>query len=165
MGVCCIDMYCSQLWRDFRSCSIRQLTVGYNHSFRYIMNYPRKFSAVECSSLIIYLVLWNCGATIFWLYTATHKQWQFSRRCHCFVLSAVIRSVEALGVCVIHLNQLPWVVFYVFFICILILFSLFVRKTLASVLIILYIYVFDQGLYHDLYFEYGPSLSSVVGLK
>ena len=39
------------------------------------------------------------------------------------------------------------------------------RKTLASVLIILYIYVFDQGLYHDLYFEYGPSMSSVVGLK
>ena len=31
----CSNMYCSQLWRDFRSCSIRTLIVGYNHSFRY----------------------------------------------------------------------------------------------------------------------------------
>ena len=41
----CSNMYCSQLWRDFRSGSIRQLIVGYNHSFRYIMNYPRNCSA------------------------------------------------------------------------------------------------------------------------
>ena len=41
----CSNMYCSQLWRDFRSCSIRQLIVGYNHSFRYIMNYHRNCSA------------------------------------------------------------------------------------------------------------------------
>ena len=33
----CNNMYCSQLWRDFRSGSSRQLIVGYNHSFRYIM--------------------------------------------------------------------------------------------------------------------------------
>ena len=31
----CSNMYCSQLWRDFKSCSIRKLIVGYNHSFRY----------------------------------------------------------------------------------------------------------------------------------
>ena len=41
----CSNMYCNQLWRDFRSGSIRQLIVGYNHSFRYIMNYPRNCSA------------------------------------------------------------------------------------------------------------------------
>ena len=41
----CSNMYCSQLWRDYRSGSIRQLIVGYNHSFRYIMNYPRNCSA------------------------------------------------------------------------------------------------------------------------
>ena len=41
----CSNMYCSQLWRDFKSCSIRQLIVGYNHSFRYIMNYHRNCSA------------------------------------------------------------------------------------------------------------------------
>ena len=42
----CSNMYCSQLWRDFRSCYIRQLIVGYNHSFRYIMNYSRNCSAI-----------------------------------------------------------------------------------------------------------------------
>ena len=31
----CSNMYCSQLWHDFRSGSIRQLIVGYNNSFRY----------------------------------------------------------------------------------------------------------------------------------
>ena len=41
----CSNMYCNQLWRDFRSGFIRQLIVGYNHSFRYIMNYPRNCSA------------------------------------------------------------------------------------------------------------------------
>ena len=41
----CSNMYCSQLWRDFKSCSIRKLIVGYNHSFRYIMNYHRNCSA------------------------------------------------------------------------------------------------------------------------
>ena len=34
-----------ELRRDFRSCSNRQLMVGYNHSFRYIMNYHRNCSA------------------------------------------------------------------------------------------------------------------------
>ena len=41
----CSNMYCSQLRRDFMACSIRQLIVGYNHSFRYIMNYPCNCSA------------------------------------------------------------------------------------------------------------------------
>ena len=41
----CNNTYCSQLWRDVRSGSIRQLFVGYNHSFRYIMNHPRNCSA------------------------------------------------------------------------------------------------------------------------
>ena len=41
----CSNMYCSQLWRGFRSCSISQLIVGYNHSFKYITNYHRNCSA------------------------------------------------------------------------------------------------------------------------
>ena len=60
----CLNMYCSQLWRDFSSCSIRQLIVGYNHLgiLRIIIVIVVR---VECSSLIIYIVLLNCGATIF----------------------------------------------------------------------------------------------------
>ena len=64
----CSNMYCSQLWRDFKSCSItgiRKLIVGYNHSFRYIMNYHRNCSASGMFVFnSIYLVLWNCGETI-----------------------------------------------------------------------------------------------------
>ena len=41
----CSNMYCSQLWRDYKSSSIKQLIVGYNHSFRFIMNYHRNCSA------------------------------------------------------------------------------------------------------------------------
>ena len=60
----CSNMYCSQLWRDFSYCSIRQLIVGYNHLgiLRIIIVIVVR---VECSSLIIYIVLLNCGATIF----------------------------------------------------------------------------------------------------
>ena len=41
----CSNMYCSHLWRDYKSSSIKQLIVGYNHSFRFIMNYHRNCSA------------------------------------------------------------------------------------------------------------------------
>ena len=64
-----------------------------------------------------------------------------------FFLSAVIRrSVE--GSWFIHLNQLPSVVFFMSLLYVY-LCSLFVRQTLASVLIILCICV---CMYHDLYF-------------
>ena len=61
----CSNMYCSQLWRDFRSGSIRQLIVGYNHSFRYIMNYPRNCSASGMFVFNNIPSIRNCGATIF----------------------------------------------------------------------------------------------------
>ena len=54
------------------------------------MNYHRNCSASGM------FVLWNCGATTFMLYAADQQQRQYSRRCHSFVLSAVIRYVEAL---------------------------------------------------------------------
>ena len=56
------SMYCSQLWRDFKSCSIRKLIVGYNHSFRYIMNYHRNCSASGMfvfNSIPSFMELWR----------------------------------------------------------------------------------------------------------
>ena len=47
---------------------------------------------------------------------------EYNRRCHCFVLSAIVLYVEALGVCAVYQNQLPSEVFYVIF---YLLFSLF----------------------------------------
>ena len=41
----CCNMYCSHLWCDYKNDTLRQLIVGYNHSFRIIMNYPRHCSA------------------------------------------------------------------------------------------------------------------------
>ena len=38
-------MYCSHLWCDFKNETLRRLIVGYNHSFRIIMKYPRHCSA------------------------------------------------------------------------------------------------------------------------
>ena len=38
-------MYCSHLWSDFKNDTLRRLIVGYNHSFRIIMKYPRHCSA------------------------------------------------------------------------------------------------------------------------
>ena len=38
-------MYCSHLWSDFKNDTLRCLIVGYNHSFRIIMKYPRHCSA------------------------------------------------------------------------------------------------------------------------
>ena len=97
----CSNMYCSQLWRDFKSCSIRKLIVGYNHSFRYIMNYHRNCSASGMfvfNSIPSFMELWRN----YMVYAATQQHRQYSRRCHCFVLSAVIRYVEALGVYSVH---------------------------------------------------------------
>ena len=37
----CCNMYCSHLWCDYKNDTLRRLIVGYNHSFRIIMNYPR----------------------------------------------------------------------------------------------------------------------------
>ena len=39
------NMYCSHLWCDFKNETLRRLIVGYNHSFRIIMKYPRHCSA------------------------------------------------------------------------------------------------------------------------
>ena len=59
----CSNMYCSQFWRDFKSCSIRKLIVGYNHSFRYIiMNYHRNCSASGMfvfNSIPSFMELWR----------------------------------------------------------------------------------------------------------
>ena len=58
----CSNMYCSQLWRDFKSCSIRKLIVGYNHSFRYIMNCHRNCSASGMfvfNSIPSFMELWR----------------------------------------------------------------------------------------------------------
>ena len=41
----CCNMYCSHLWCDYKNDTLRRLIVGYNHSFRIIMNYPRHCSA------------------------------------------------------------------------------------------------------------------------
>ena len=41
----CCNMYCSHLWCDFKNETLRRLIVGYNHSFRIIMKYPRYCSA------------------------------------------------------------------------------------------------------------------------
>ena len=41
----CCNMYCSHLWCDYKNNTLRRLIVGYNHSFRIIMNYPRHCSA------------------------------------------------------------------------------------------------------------------------
>ena len=41
----CYNMYCSHLWCDYKKDTLRRLIVGYNHSFRIIMNYPRHCSA------------------------------------------------------------------------------------------------------------------------
>ena len=41
----CCNMYCSHLWFDFKNVTLRRLIVGYNHSFRIIMKYPRHCSA------------------------------------------------------------------------------------------------------------------------
>ena len=41
----CCNMYCFHLWCDFKNETLRRLIVGYNHSFRIIMKYPRHCSA------------------------------------------------------------------------------------------------------------------------
>ena len=41
----CCNMYCSHLWSDLKNDTLRRLIVGYNHSFRIIMKYPRHCSA------------------------------------------------------------------------------------------------------------------------
>ncbi len=41
----CSNMYCSHLWCDFKNETLRRLIVGYSHSFRIIMKYPRHCSA------------------------------------------------------------------------------------------------------------------------
>ena len=58
-----------------------------------------------------FMELWR--KYILWFYAATHKRRQFSRRCHCFVVSAVIRFVEALGV----RPELPSVFFFMSYVC------------------------------------------------
>ena len=40
----CSNMYCGHLWHEFRK-SARQLIVGYNHSFRFLMKFHRNCSA------------------------------------------------------------------------------------------------------------------------
>ena len=58
----CSNMYCSQLWRDYKSSSIKQLIVGYNHSFRFIMNYHRNCSASGMfvfNSIPSFMELWR----------------------------------------------------------------------------------------------------------
>ena len=63
-------------------------------------------SGPETFLLIIYNYDYN--VLHLWFYAATQQQRQYSRRCHCFVLSAIIRYyVEALGACDVYLNQLP----------------------------------------------------------
>ena len=39
------SMYCSHLWSDLKNDTLSRLIVGYNHSFRIIMKYPRHCSA------------------------------------------------------------------------------------------------------------------------
>ena len=60
----CSNMYCSQLWRDYKSSSIKQLIVGYNHSFRFtgIMNYHRNCNASRIfvfNSIPSFMELWR----------------------------------------------------------------------------------------------------------
>ena len=37
--------FCCNMWFDYKNDTLRRLIVGYNHSFRIIMNYPRHCSA------------------------------------------------------------------------------------------------------------------------
>ena len=60
----CCNMYCSHLWCDFKNETLRRLIVGYNHSFRIIMKYPRHCSASGMFFLIMFLVLKNCGGKV-----------------------------------------------------------------------------------------------------
>ena len=58
----CSNMYCSQYYYGVISFSIRQLIVGYNHSFRYIMNYHRNCSASGMfvfNSIPSFMELWR----------------------------------------------------------------------------------------------------------
>ena len=116
------------------------------------MNYHRNCSA---SGMFVfnsmYLVLWNCGATI-WFYAATQQQRQYSRRCHCFVLSAVINPLcGGAGSLFCTLKPAAFSSFFIllFFIC---YFHFSCDRHMYLYLILLY-------------FEYGPSLFSVVGLE
>ena len=38
-------MYCGHLLHDFRKSALRRLSVGYNHSFRFLMKFSRNCSA------------------------------------------------------------------------------------------------------------------------
>ena len=98
------------IWMDYTYQYLKSVTIIHDqlecqylisHSFRFIMNYHRNCSASGMFVFIVYLVLWNCGTTI-WFYAAPQQQRQYNCRCHCFVLSAVICYVEALGVYSVH---------------------------------------------------------------
>ena len=64
----------------------------------------------------------NCSASGMFVFNNIPSVMEYNRRCHCFVLSAIVLYVEALGVCAVYQNQLPSEVFYVIF---YLLFSLF----------------------------------------
>ena len=61
------------------------------------MNYHRNCSASGMFVFIVYLVLWNCGATIFMVLCSDSTTATIQSPLPLFRPSAVIRYVEALG--------------------------------------------------------------------
>ena len=120
----CSNMYCSQLWRDFRSGFIRQLIVGYNHSFRYIMNYPRNCSASGMfvfNNIPSFMELWRNYIYGFMQRLINSENSVVAATVSSCRLSSALWSVEALGVCIIIIFTAALSgFFYVTFICIFI---------------------------------------------
>ena len=144
----CSNMYCSQLWHDFRSGSIRQLIVGYNHSFRHIMNYPRNCSASGMfvfNDIPSFMELWRN-----YIYGVMQRLINSDNSvvaalflpvgCHppCGGAGSLFDTLKPAALSSFFMSLVS------VYLC-----SLFVRQTLASVLIILCICV---CMYHDLYF-------------
>ena len=57
-----INMYCGHLWHDVKKSALKQLIVGYNHSFIFLMKYHRN-CIVSCmfvfNGLPSFMEMWH----------------------------------------------------------------------------------------------------------
>ena len=152
----CSNMYCSQLWRDFKSCSIRKLIVGYNHSFRYIMNYHRNCSASGMfvfNSIPSFMELWrNYIYGFMQRLNNSDNKVVAATVSSCRLSSAMWRRWES--ILYTKTSCLQYFFLSCYFVSVILTFH--VTDTWVC---IMYLYLIL------LYFEYGPSPFSVVGLK